>query len=69
MQKKDKLFILLAGLLTTLFVCEIYLNISKEILDRSGGTSSPSVNISKVLNRLKEAGLEPREAKYYKVIK
>ncbi|MBU3911458.1 MAG: hypothetical protein KKD90_02610 [Candidatus Omnitrophica bacterium] len=68
MQKRDRLFIVLAGLLTILFAYEIYMNISREIFNRPAEISSPQIDVSEVLNKLKEAGLEPKEAKYYKVI-
>lgn len=67
MQKRDRFFVFLVVLLTILFAYEIYMNICGEVFDRPE-ILSPETGVDEILNKLKEAGLEPKEARYYKVI-
>ncbi len=67
MNMKDKLFIFLSIILVTLFAIRISENISSNPLFERSLNRPVEVksNTDEILIRLEEAGLEPREAKYY----
>ena len=68
MKKKDKLVIIVSIIVVTLFAIEIAGNI-KEALIRESTENGFSRSMPEILAGLEKAHLEPREAKYYEVIK
>lgn len=73
MQRQDRLFIVLAVVLMILFVAKISLNVpgtglgffkKAEGLSRQEGQKKTD----EIMASLRQAGLEPREVKYYRVI-
>jgi len=66
---KDRLFIFLSIVLMILFAASVLENISSFVIRRSSFEEPVQTeNIGGILTRLEEAGLRPREAKYYEVI-
>lgn len=74
---KDKVFIFLTIVLIILFAVTVLENIvALQCLDivkhaevrPLENDSSQDKNISEIVTRLEEVGLEPREAEYYKVV-
>lgn len=66
---KDRIFIFLTVVLLILFAARIFSNIEGQIEQEEDGLGiQPEEDISGVLTMLDEAGLEPREAEYYKII-
>lgn len=69
MKIKDSLFIFLTVVLMILFAASILENISisRPAVDKIPAVQFQQKSASEILARLEEAGLKPREAKYYKV--
>lgn len=73
MKTKDRLFIFLAAVLIILFAVEIFLNLSRPNLDDFlrlnlvHQADRTKQDTDKILIRLEQAGLEPKEAEYYMV--
>lgn len=68
MNTKDRLLIIVSIVLVSLFAIEIAGNI-KEAVMRGTTENGISLSTAEILAGLEKAGLEPREAKYYQVIK
>ena len=68
---KDRLFIFIAAVLLMMFAIEIFSNLTGgKSIDRPPAEALlKGENIDEILARLQKAGLQPQEAKYYKIIK
>lgn len=69
MKRKDRLAIILSIILLALFAIEISGNIKNDIAIRKKTQNGLARPVTEILAGLEKAGLEPREAKYYEVIK
>ena len=71
---KDKFFIFVSAVLIVLFAVSVLENMSfvSTSFEEDAGKlivrAGPPESVESTLTRLEEAGLEPREAKYFKVI-
>jgi len=66
MKTKDGLFIFLSIVLMILFAASVLENASSSVVRRpSFEEPVQTENMSETLTRLEDAGLRPREAKYY----
>lgn len=68
MKKKDRVVIVISIIVVALFAIEIAGNI-KEALIRESTENGFSRSMPEILAGLEKANLEPREAKYYEVMR